>query len=156
MDYPTGSPLPEDIPWVAIVTGAVKSQSLITTLPSILPSYTQCAEIEFPNLSAASDVILGKLGYGTCGDCIAAGKPLIYVRREGFAEEDGLLELMKDSRYGEGRMIEMSKTDLEKGTWASYVKAAYELRETGSARNKNLDGDVVIAEILYRLSVEKF
>jgi|WetSurMetagenome_2_1015567.scaffolds.fasta_scaffold00077_40 hypothetical protein len=35
---------------------------------------------------ASADVMIGKLGYGTCAECFINGLPIIYLPREGFAE----------------------------------------------------------------------
>ena len=40
-----------------------------------------------PDLSLACDVVVGKLGYGTCSEVLAAGTPFVIVRRPGFCEE---------------------------------------------------------------------
>jgi hypothetical protein len=42
------------------------------------------------DLSASADVIVAKAGYGTTGEAIAAGTPLIYPPRKGFAEHRAL------------------------------------------------------------------
>lgn len=48
-------------------------------------------EWEFPDLLAACDIVLSKLGYSLAADCIAFGKRLVYPPRTGF-REDGMMQ----------------------------------------------------------------
>ena len=44
-------------------------------------------EYYVPDLIAAVDVVMGKIGYGFVSECIANGTPLIYVPRSDWPEE---------------------------------------------------------------------
>lgn len=48
-----------------------------------------------PDFLNASDVMLGKIGYGTTSEAIAHRKPLIYIRREFFNEEPFLRNMLE-------------------------------------------------------------
>ena len=70
-------------------------------------------------------MVLGKLGYGTCSEVVAHQKPLIYVPRSLFIEQQGLLQnLMKPF----GRVLEMSRDEFEKGAWGEYILRAERMR----------------------------
>eukprot|EP01037_Dinobryon_pediforme_P020864 gene20864-21583_t len=43
-----------------------------------------------PDLIAASDAVLGKIGYGFVSECIANSTPLIYVPRSDWPEEEAV------------------------------------------------------------------
>ena len=60
---------------------------------------------------AASDCLLGKVGYGTASECLAHGKPIVYVRRDYFNEEPFLRRLLQ-ARVLSGTMV---ATDLHVG-----------------------------------------
>lgn len=107
----------------------------------------------FPDLTLASEAVLGKLGYGTCGDCIASDqKPMIYVRRAGFVEEEGLLQLMTD--YNAGRAMEMQVADLMSGDWRATLNEL-DLQFPPVARtpqNKPPQGDVEVTDLIEHIA----
>ena len=49
---------------------------------------------------ATADVMIGKLGYGTCAECLINGLPLIYLPRSDFAEFPVLHRALSDWGYG--------------------------------------------------------
>lgn len=74
-----------------------------------------------PDLVAAADVSIGKLGYGTCAEALAYGTPLVYVRRALFREEAALARDMQ--RHGMG--VELERADFAAGRWRNAVERAY-------------------------------
>jgi len=52
------------------------------------PTLARLAALDmgFVDAIAAVDVVVGKTGYGIVTDCLAAGTPLVYAQRSGFAE----------------------------------------------------------------------
>jgi hypothetical protein len=46
------------------------------------------AGLRYEDLIAASDVVVGKPGYGIVSECVANGIAFLYARRDRFAEED--------------------------------------------------------------------
>ena len=46
------------------------------------------AGLRYEDLIAASDVVVGKPGYGIVSECVANGTAFLYARRDRFAEED--------------------------------------------------------------------
>lgn len=76
--------LPSD--WVCLILGISADKLLDLQLPEkrfIPMSFNTFV----PDLIAASDVVLGKIGYGFVSECIANGTPLVYVPRSDWPEE---------------------------------------------------------------------
>jgi L-arabinokinase len=78
-----------------------------------------------PDILAASDVMLGKLGYGTVSECLSSKTPLVYVQRDGWPEELPLKELME--KYN--ALVHMPKNDFFSGNWSTYLVEAYQKRD---------------------------
>jgi hypothetical protein len=49
-----------------------------------------------PDFVASVDLVVSKLGYGIVGECLAAGTPLLYCPRSGFAEYQGMDSALAD------------------------------------------------------------
>ena len=60
---------------------------------------------------AASDALIGKIGYGTVSECLAHGKPLVFVRRDYFNEEPFLRRLLQMH----GAAVEIRRRDFLEG-----------------------------------------
>ena len=115
-----GNPLPPG--WICIVCAAPDS----IDMPPLF--YRAAKDAYVPDLTNACDVLLGKLGYGTCSECIGHSTPFVYVPRPQFIEEHGLLKLMKD----QGSAVELSRHDFEAGKWADAIEYASSLSGTCS------------------------
>ncbi|KAG9307290.1 hypothetical protein G9A89_017118 [Geosiphon pyriformis] len=134
------SPIPDG--WIAIVCGSHTMKGKV--LP---PRFYRCpVDAYVPDLTNAADVVMGKLGYGTCSECIAHSKPFIYVPRPQFIEEDGLKRLMEI----QGSCVEMPKEDFELGHWSSYILHAYGMLGVCEESNQRLshDGGEIVAQTL--------
>ncbi|GAA94009.1 uncharacterized protein L969DRAFT_92945 [Mixia osmundae IAM 14324] len=105
--------------WIAILCGYDNSSG------ELLPPnfYTTGKDVYVPDLTATADVILGKLGYGTCSEAVATQTPFIYVPRPLFIEEYGLKRLMEQ----QGKPVEMSRDAFESGQWEHLIMRAYRL-----------------------------
>ncbi|KAG0173761.1 hypothetical protein DFQ28_011248 [Apophysomyces sp. BC1034] len=103
--------------WICIVCAA---PDYISMPPGF---YRAPKDAYVPDLTNAADVVLGKLGYGTCSECVGHGKPFVYISRPQFIEEQGLLKLMQN----QGSAVEMSREDFEQGRWADAIEAASKL-----------------------------
>ena len=66
-----------------------------------------------PDLVAAADLVVGKLGYSTVAEAYQAGKSLAYVRREGFRESESLAAFVDDRMDS----WEISFEQLRSGAW---------------------------------------
>ncbi|KAF0497662.1 galactokinase like protein [Gigaspora margarita] len=139
-----GSPLPDD--WIAIVCG---------NPGAVLPDrFYSCAKDAYiPDLTNAADAVMGKLGYGTCSECIGHGKPFIYVPRPQFIEEYGLRNLMET----QGSCVEMSKDHFESGQWKEYILKACDMPGVCQNIEKRLshDGGKVVANIVEQFLDER-
>ena len=77
-----------------------------------------------PDLVAMADDVLGKVGYGTVSECLAARTPLVYVPRLNFAEERDIVSLLTANGAG----VEMARETFVCGRWADALEAAVALR----------------------------
>ena len=72
----------------------------------------------FPDLVCASDLVVGKVGYGTLVECWSAGTPLLGVYREDFRESE---RLRKFSNH-EMTSAEITVDEFESGRWLKQAK----------------------------------
>ena len=77
----------------------------------------------FYELLKGADIILSKPGYGTVIESVAAGKPLVYVRRYNFSDEG----VLADYAHRYGRAYELSKQDFYSGAWRKALDAVLAL-----------------------------
>lgn len=136
-----GNPLPPG--WICIVCAAPDS----IEMPPLF--YKAAKDAYVPDLTNACDVLLGKLGYGTCSECIGHSTPFVYVPRPQFIEEHGLLKLMKD----QGSAVELTRQDFEDGKWEKAIVHASTM--SGTCHDPQLrvphNGGEIAAQ-----SIEKF
>ncbi|KAI8596621.1 hypothetical protein EDD21DRAFT_311913, partial [Dissophora ornata] len=107
-----GSPLPDG--WIGVICGLPVSHELPDGF------YRSPHGVYVPDLTHAADIVIGKLGYGTCSECIAHDTPLIYVSRPQFIEEHGLIKLM----INHGLPVEMTAEEFETGHWQRSILEA--------------------------------
>ena len=77
----------------------------------------------FDDIFAVADCVVTKPGYATIIEAVSAGKPVVYVRRFDFADEDGLVKYLH--RYGRG--YEMTRKDFVAGTWQKALEMVSQL-----------------------------
>jgi len=77
--------------------------------------------MSFGTLLASADAIVTKPGYSTVVEAVALRKPVIYVRRYNFADEQSLVDYLH--RYG--RAVELSAQDFSAGRWEAALDAAW-------------------------------
>ncbi|KAK0480195.1 hypothetical protein IW261DRAFT_1476648 [Armillaria novae-zelandiae] len=118
----TESQLLPDSSWIAIVCGVTKDQ-WESQGDSELPEgfYVAPRDVYMPDLTAAADALLGKLGYGTVSECVDSATPFVYVSRPLFIEEHGLRLLLDNEGVG----VELSRDSYEAGEWAHAVQDAF-------------------------------
>ncbi|KAF9998024.1 hypothetical protein BGZ80_007142 [Entomortierella chlamydospora] len=107
-----GSPLPEG--WIGVICGLPADYELPAGF------YRSPHGVYVPDLTEAADVVVGKLGYGTCSECIGHNTPLIYVPRPQFVEEHGLIKMMNNH----GLAVEMTQEEFESGRWQRAILEA--------------------------------
>ncbi|KAL3502183.1 hypothetical protein ACH5RR_036632 [Cinchona calisaya] len=104
--------------WLCLVCGASDSQELP-------PNFIKLAkDVYTPDLIAASDCMLGKIGYGTVSEALAYKLPFVFVRRDYFNEEPFLRNMLEHYQGG----VEMIRRDLLTGHWKPYLERAMTLR----------------------------
>jgi hypothetical protein len=54
----------------------------------------------YADLTASCDLVLGKLGYGLVAECLALGKPILFMGRTGFREFPLLKEVVESRGLG--------------------------------------------------------
>ena len=69
--------------------------------------------VSFGTLLASADILVTKPGYSTVVEAVAQSKPVVYVRRYNFVDEDCLVGYLH--RYG--RAAELSAADFASGRW---------------------------------------
>lgn len=75
-------------------------------------------DLSVPDVVAASDVVVSKLGYGTVAACVACGADLLFPPRLGFREDIAL-------RQAAGRYLrssEMPAEDFASGRWRPHLE----------------------------------
>ncbi|CAL5206553.1 unnamed protein product [Lathyrus oleraceus] len=142
---PSGWKLKEDfLPpgWLCLVCGASENEDLppnFRTLPK--DAYT-------PDIIAACDCMLGKIGYGTCSEALAYKCPFVFVRRDYFNEEPFLRNMLEYYQCG----VEMIRRDLITGHWRPYLERAISLKPCYEA---GINGGEVAAHILQETAFGK-
>ncbi|KAK4046895.1 hypothetical protein OIO90_006403 [Microbotryomycetes sp. JL221] len=136
--------------WISIVCGLGNGNEIKKDLPNRFFSSNE--DIYIPDLTAIADVVLGKLGYGTCSETISACTPFVYVPRPLFIEEFGLRRLMSKR----GFCIELSRTDFEAGRWQFHVERAFELGQLKKLELKSKGWKDEKSGQVIRIEIEKF
>lgn len=99
----------------------------------LVPSWTEIpgmirippGETETQDWIAACDLVVSKPGYSTISEAIQAGVPMALFRRDGFAEDDYLIDGIE--RMGIGREIPASA--VLDGSWVDDLEGLIDLRE---------------------------
>ncbi|GKV37775.1 hypothetical protein SLEP1_g45765 [Rubroshorea leprosula] len=128
--------------WLCLVCGASDTQDLppnFIKLPK--DAYT-------PDLIAASDCMLGKIGYGTVSEALAYKLPFVFVRRDYFNEEPFLRNMLEYYQGG----VEMIRRDLLTGHWKPYLERAISLKPCYEG---GINGGKVAAHILQETAIGK-
>ncbi|XP_075508427.1 L-arabinokinase-like isoform X1 [Primulina tabacum] len=121
--------------WLCLVCGASDSQ----VFP---PNFIKLAKDTYtPDVIAASDCMLGKIGYGTVSESLAFKIPFIFVRRDYFNEEPFLRNMLEFYQAG----VEMIRRDLLTGHWRPYLERAISLKPCYEG---GVNGGEVAANIL--------
>jgi len=135
--------------WVAWVLGA-KDADLPPDSKKFRPIEFNC---HVPDLIAAAEVVVGKLGYGTVSECLTHGTPLVYVPRLWWPEEEPLRELL-DS-YGGG--LCMPTDAFVAGEWSPFLAAAMDRKDAATYRPEERVVETLLADpTLHALLGDKF
>ncbi|MCA9472340.1 MAG: hypothetical protein MRJ96_14125 [Nitrospirales bacterium] len=69
--------------------------------------------LSFREILSSADIIMTKPGYATIVEAVRGDRPIVYVRRYNFADEQPLVDFAH--RYG--RAVELTLKDFEDGRW---------------------------------------
>ncbi|KAK7320756.1 hypothetical protein VNO77_30525 [Canavalia gladiata] len=128
--------------WLCLVCGASENENLP-------PNFIKLAKDAYtPDLIAASDCMLGKIGYGTVSEALAYKCPFVFVRRDYFNEEPFLRNMLEYYQCG----VEMIRRDLLTGHWRPYLERAISLKPCYEA---GINGGEVAAHILQETAFGK-
>ncbi|GFZ01077.1 arabinose kinase [Actinidia rufa] len=121
--------------WLCLVCGASDDEELP-------PNFIKLAKDAYtPDLIAASDCMLGKIGYGTVSEALAYKLPFVFVRRDYFNEEPFLRNMLEYYQCG----IEMIRRDLLTGHWKPYLERAISLTPCYEG---GINGGEVLAKLI--------
>ncbi|KAK2983390.1 hypothetical protein RJ640_016014 [Escallonia rubra] len=128
--------------WLCLVCGASENQELP-------PNFIKLAKDAYtPDVIAASDCMLGKIGYGTVSEALAFKLPFVFVRRDYFNEEPFLRNMLEYYQCG----VEMIRRDLLTGHWRPYLERAVSLKPCYEG---GINGGEVAARILQNTAIGK-
>jgi hypothetical protein len=105
------------------------------------------AGFRYPDLVAASDVVISKPGYGIISECVANGAALLYTSRGRFVEYDVMVAAMP--RLLRCRYI--SQEDLLAGRWQGAIDAL--LAQPEPPERPPVDGATVVATAILNLVI---
>ena len=83
------------------------------------------SENETQNFMAACDLIITKPGYSTVAEAITAKVPLLIFRREGFAEDDFIINPLVENRIG----MSLSWEEIAEGNWIEQISEILSMKE---------------------------
>ena len=86
---------------------------------------------------AACDLIITKPGYSTVAEAITAKVPLLIFRRDGFAEDDFIIEPLVENKIG----ISLSWEEIADGNWIENLSEIISMRENYSQANSRFITD---------------
>lgn len=92
-----------------------------------MPEPVHCLDPEvwhFPDVVASVDVVLAKPGYGTIGECMANGTPVVYYPRTEFAEYPKLRQGLEQW----GGAVRISRSDFLACRWEAALERTAGLR----------------------------
>ncbi|CAM6123101.1 unnamed protein product [Calypogeia fissa] len=128
--------------WKCLVCGAPAEQQLGSNFVRM------DRDVYTPDLIAASDCMLGKIGYGTVSEALAYKVPLVFVRRDYFNEEPFLRKMLECYRGG----VEMTRRDFFSGRWGPFLQRAVAMKP---CYDGEVNGGKVAAKILQDAAVGK-
>ncbi|XP_010256451.1 PREDICTED: L-arabinokinase-like isoform X2 [Nelumbo nucifera] len=128
--------------WLCLVCGASGNQELPLNFIKL------AKDVYTPDLIAASDCMLGKIGYGTVSEALAYKLPFVFVCRDYFNEEPFLRNMLEHYQGG----IEVTRRDFLTGHWAPYLKRSISLKPCYEG---GINGGEVTARILQDTAMGK-
>jgi hypothetical protein len=107
----------------------------------LLPHHSQYFH---PDLLAASDAVVGKVGYSTLAETYRAGIPFGYIARQGFRESGKLVSFIREHMEG----LPIREAEFQNGAWLSCLP---ELLGLPRIRRRDPNGADQVARFLLEL-----
>ncbi len=130
-----GLSLPKDV--YVVVSGAGSSLEIHGNLIAL----PHRSEFFHPDLVAAADVVVGKVGYSTLAEVYHGGVPFGFIKRPNFRESDILSAYIEDQMSG----LAVDEESFRTGEWVSIVPR---LLEMPRIRRSGPNGVTQIAEFV--------
>lgn len=83
------------------------------------------SENETQNFMGACDLVVTKPGYSTVAEAITTKVPLLIFRREGFAEDDFIINPLVENRIG----MSLSWEEIAEGNWIENISEILSMKE---------------------------
>lgn len=104
-----------------------------------------------PDLIAAADVVVGKVGYSTLAEVYGAGIPFGYIKREHFRESVALADFIRHEMAG----VEIQADSFADGSWLQQLPKLTSLaRRPAKKRNGAEVAAAYIIDLLKNLSLD--
>lgn len=103
------------------------------------------SDLYHPDLVAASDAVIGKVGYSTLAEVYHADVPFGYISRHDFRESGPLVSFIREEMSG----LEINSLDFRQGQWVDTLPQLFSL---GKKRNPRPNGAIQCAQFLLSLS----
>ena len=142
---PTASIVVEGGPWIVMpggTDGAPRRRGHLVQLPFH-------SKFFHPDLVAASDVVVGKLGYSTVAEAFTSGTALAWIGRPRFPESPVLGRWVTENMVAE----EMAEDAFDDGSWLEVVGRLLERPRSEAAR---ANGAGEVAEIILQRYGKEF
>ena len=128
--------------WICLLTSSTLLDANCSDLDSKFKVISNLAYM--PDVINCADVVVGKIGFGTVGECLSCKTPLVYVKRENFAEEKYLRDLLHECGAG----MEISLETFVSGNWFHFLEGASKLE----VKEISTNGAQVASELIQELA----
>ena len=98
----------------------------------------------YPDIVRASDVVVGKVGYGTLAECWSANIPILGFYRSDFRESEKLEKFAKKHLCSESITLK----ELENGSWLTRAMDIQPGKEYGETSNRSSGSEFAAREII--------
>ena len=98
----------------------------------------------YPDIVRASDLVVGKVGYGTLAECWSANIPILGCYRDDFRESEKLEDFARQHLFSESITLK----ELENGWWLTRAMDIQPSREYGKTSDRRSGSESAAKEII--------
>ena len=98
----------------------------------------------YPDIVRASDVVVGKVGYGTLAECWSANIPILGCYRDDFRESEKLEDYARQHLFSESITLK----ELENGSWLTRAMNILPSKEYGETSDRRSGSESAAKEII--------